>query len=313
MANYKIKNLGAGSKFIYGGARWVLLQKTKQAALCIAEKILFNKAFDDGDSNNWAEASLRKYLNNDFLQTLCDSGADKEAFANIKVDLTADDGLKDYASVTDKISLITCDLYRKHRYLIPNADDWWWTATAYSTASNGYSSRARIVNADGTLYVSYACNGSGGVRPLCNIKSFILVEVTELKGFEPDEEEKPQKEESEPKQQAKPDQSEESTQQLHKKAIKQAYQGLINAQNNLLAEDTAKLKDIVDVLNTLARISGIELEEEAAEEIKELHTQAVKQTLLCVARAQESFLDGLLADYPKEATAALEAMQAFIK
>lgn len=48
---------------------------------------------------------------------------------------------------------------------------YYWLADAY--ASNSY--RARSVNSSGTLHYNYAYYGSVGVRPLCNLKSEILV------------------------------------------------------------------------------------------------------------------------------------------
>ena len=38
-----------------------------------------------------------------------------------------------YGETTQKIFLLTCDMYRKYRSVIPNLDDGWWLATAYST------------------------------------------------------------------------------------------------------------------------------------------------------------------------------------
>ncbi len=48
---------------------------------------------------------------------------------------------------------------------------WWWLRTPY--ASNSYD--VRIVGNDGSLYWNYAYIGHRGVRPLCNLKSEILV------------------------------------------------------------------------------------------------------------------------------------------
>lgn len=48
---------------------------------------------------------------------------------------------------------------------------YWWLRTPYS----GYSYIVRIVNTSGALNDSFAYNGPGGVRPLCNLKSDILV------------------------------------------------------------------------------------------------------------------------------------------
>ncbi|MFR7893381.1 MAG: hypothetical protein ACLU38_04180 [Dysosmobacter sp.] len=55
------------------------------------------------------------------------------AFLDPELDLTTDDGLKDYGTCTVTIFLLTVDQYRRNRDVIPNADDWWWLSTAFST------------------------------------------------------------------------------------------------------------------------------------------------------------------------------------
>lgn len=52
---------------------------------------------------------------------------------------------------------------------------YWWLRTPY--ASN--SRFVRIVYSDGSLYYTNACDGYGGVRPLCNLQSEILVSDTQ--------------------------------------------------------------------------------------------------------------------------------------
>lgn len=102
------------------------------------------------------------------------NGADTSALVPTTIDLTSDDGLKDYGETTQKIFLLTCDMYRKYRSIIPNLDDWWWLATAYSTESNGYTSYARNVFTDGALNSVNADYGSTGVRPAFYLKFSIL-------------------------------------------------------------------------------------------------------------------------------------------
>ena len=177
LATVAVGSLPPKSVFLYGGVNWLVLQKLGGGVLCLAEKILFNKAFDDDNCNNWEDSSLREHLNNDFLEEMVLNGASETAFLPMVTDLTADDGLKDYGSCEDLISLISCPLYRKHRGIIPNVDGWWWTCTAHSTKANGYSYGARIVYSDGALYASYVCSGYIGVRPLCTLQSSILVSV----------------------------------------------------------------------------------------------------------------------------------------
>ena len=118
--------------------------------------------------------TLCKYLNGEFIKKLKANGADTSALIPTTIDLTSDDGLKDYGETTQKIFLLTCDMYRKYRSVIPNLDDWWWLATAYSTESNGYANYARNVISDGSLYYYDAYSGNFGVRPAFYLKSSIL-------------------------------------------------------------------------------------------------------------------------------------------
>ena len=71
-----------------------------------------------------------------------------------------------------RIGLITCEEYRLLRGNIPALPDrWWWTATPDSPIN----SFVRNVRSDGTLDTDNAYYGDIGVRPLCNLKSEILV------------------------------------------------------------------------------------------------------------------------------------------
>ena len=75
------------------------------------------------------------------------------------------------------IFLLTVDQYRRNRDVIPNADDWWWLSTAFSTKSNGYESLARSVSADGSLNGNDACYGGSGLRPACYLDSDLLISI----------------------------------------------------------------------------------------------------------------------------------------
>ena len=172
MAKIRLSETKPGDTVIIAGREYNVLDTDFQGGVfCLAKEIAFDAAFDKGNCNNWATSSLRKSLNEDFRKGIEDEiGA--EALIEIERDLTSDDGLKDYGTCRDKITLITCDEYRKYRYQIPNKNDWWWTATAYSTPYSGYSYYARFVYADGSLYYGYAFNGYGGVVPgLCLLSS----------------------------------------------------------------------------------------------------------------------------------------------
>lgn len=158
----------------YGGLDCIVLDVEQDKILVLAKESIGNMPFDEGNSNNFPKGTLCKYLNGEFIKKLKANGADTSALIPTTIDLTSDDGLKDYGETTQKIFLLTCDMYRKYRSVIPNLDDWWWLATAYSTESNGYANNARIVYSGGSLSSNVAYAGSGGVRPAFYLKSSIL-------------------------------------------------------------------------------------------------------------------------------------------
>lgn len=166
--------IAPSSVISYGGLDCIVLDVEQDKILVLAKESIGNMPFDEGNSNNFPKGTLCKYLNGEFIKTLKANGADTSALIPTTIDLTSDDGLKDYGETTQKIFLLTCDMYRKYRSIIPNLDDWWWLATAYSTESNGYAHYARSVDSDGSLGLSTAYIGNYGVRPAFYLKSSIL-------------------------------------------------------------------------------------------------------------------------------------------
>lgn len=173
-------NIAPKSVINYGGLDCIVLDVEQDKVLVLAKESIGNMPFDEGNSNNFSKGTLCKYLNSEFIKKLKANGADTSALVPTTIDLTSDDGLKDYGETTQKVFLLTCDMYRKYRSVIPNLDDWWWLATAYSTESNGYANYARLVYSDGSLDYGVAYFGYYGVRPAFYLKSSILESLSPL-------------------------------------------------------------------------------------------------------------------------------------
>lgn len=188
MKRLQLSTLKDGARFVYGGVEWVKLEHLytesgKLETVAIAAEPVFERAFDEENCNDWRKSSLRRELNGPFLDTLIAEGADPAAFKEFESDLTADDGMTDYGTARDKIALITCDLYREHRALLPKIGCWWWTLTPW-TCDPEYSYGVRDVYSSGAMYWDYACNGDWGVRPLCHLESSIFVSVPDEEGMQ---------------------------------------------------------------------------------------------------------------------------------
>ena len=159
-------------EFTMGGIAWTVIQTGAEWVKCITSDCVEERAFDEENKNDFAASSLRAYLNGEFFRRLIKAGAPEEMFEYFNIDLTADDGLKNYGGDRVRIGLITCEEYRLLRGNIPALPGrWWWTATPDSPI-NPF---VRGVYSDGSLSNNNAHNGSNGVRPLCNLKSEILV------------------------------------------------------------------------------------------------------------------------------------------
>lgn len=173
-----LKAAARGTIFPYAGEKWVALEhEASGRTLCLRLDLIPNKPFDENNCNNFATSSSKEWMNGPYLDNLIDAVKGPHAFLTTELDLTADDGLKDYGTCTVTIFSLTVDQYRRNRDVIPNADDWWWLSTAYSTAANGYEHGARLVGDDGTLYWSDAYYGYYGLRPACYLDSDLLISV----------------------------------------------------------------------------------------------------------------------------------------
>lgn len=177
----KVMEVAEGSVIRYGGIEWVVLERNLHlnGVLVVAKKCLFESAFDSNkECNNWAKSPLRGSLNSFSEKGYCAcvglTGIKFDDLIEFERDLMTDDGMTEYGTCKDYISLYTCDEYRRFRKLIPNCEKAHWTITGDSLE---YSFYVRSVNSGGSLNDYDAWFGFVGVRPLCVLKSDTLVEV----------------------------------------------------------------------------------------------------------------------------------------
>lgn len=166
------KKLGIGDTFELLGLTWKILDITDKGYMCLANRLEDSMEFDSS-SNNWKSSDLREHLNNEFYEELAEViGADN--IISFERDLLTLDGLIEYGTCEDKVSLLTVDEYRKYRTLIPNTDDyWWWLITADSCKSNNDNAWVRVVSPRGDVGSSdHDCDR--GVRPVCIFSSSIF-------------------------------------------------------------------------------------------------------------------------------------------
>lgn len=162
-----LKTAARGTVFPYAGEKWVALEhEAGGRTLCLRLDLIPDKPFDENNRNNFAISSSKEWMNGPYLDNLIDAVKGPHAFLQTELDLTADDGLKDYGTCNVTIFSLTVDQYRRNRDVIPLVDDWYWLSTAYSTAANGYEHSARYVRYDGALAGATPATATTACAPL---------------------------------------------------------------------------------------------------------------------------------------------------
>lgn len=156
--------LNIGEHFIYNGIEFICLDIIDGNYLAMTAKPWAEIPFDTNNHNDWRKSSLRRVLNNDFLELL-----DKKHLVMQTSDLIADNGDKAYGTSEDYVTILSCDQYRKYRDIVPLFEEWMWTLTPWS-CNTSYSSYVRIVGTAGFVGNGSAYN-SYGVAPACLFSS----------------------------------------------------------------------------------------------------------------------------------------------
>ena len=174
--NTQLSAMKPGEKFMLGDEKFVVLEQADGGAKVISDKFAFeNTPF--GDSSNWVKSILRNdKLNDEYYKKIAKIvGADN--IIPMERDLTSLDGLDDYGTCVDNISMLTAEEYRKYHKILglkSNYPDWWWLITTVSTPSYDYARGVCCVSSNGFLNWD-DCGYCSGVRPFFNLKSSIFV------------------------------------------------------------------------------------------------------------------------------------------
>ena len=156
-----------------GKYEFIVLKRTESYVWLLLKGSLGDMRF--GETNDFRTSDIKRRLEEFAGELASIIGA--ESIVEHTVDLTSDDGLKDYGTTTARVSLLTADMYREHVYMIDKykLDDWWWLATPFSTLTHGYDKTVKCVAPSGCINNDSGSRGLYGVRPFCILKSDIFV------------------------------------------------------------------------------------------------------------------------------------------
>ena len=132
-----------------GNHEMIVLEHVGAATLLIRRDLL-PEDIRFGEKNNY-DGSNADTLCNGFANEIADIVGEENLLVH-EVDLTSDDGLKDYGVIERFASLLTADMYRRYVEILDQhkPDNWWWLATPYSTARHGNDRWVKCVSPAGS-------------------------------------------------------------------------------------------------------------------------------------------------------------------
>lgn len=169
----RLKDIPVGEPFKIGNYEFVVLEHSKETTAVITRELLHSeKQF--GKNNNFKNSYVDEICGK-FSKEIADIVGESNLIEHT-VDLTSDDGLKDYGKIRRKMSLLTANLYRRYVEVLDKhkIKAWWWLCTAYSTPSHEHTSWIKCVSPGGDISHSL-CSSGIGVRPFCILNSNIFV------------------------------------------------------------------------------------------------------------------------------------------
>lgn len=152
-AGIRLSDIAPGETFKLGKYEFFVLEQIEDNTAVLLKDLL-NDSEKFGSNNNY---------NGSHVDELCcafggeiEEIVGKDNIVEHEVDLTADDGLKDYGSIARKMSLITANDYRRWVEIIDKQklDKWWWLATAYSTPTHDDDDWVKCVSPSGIINYS---------------------------------------------------------------------------------------------------------------------------------------------------------------
>ena len=169
-----LSDIPVGETIRIGDHEFIVLEQSGDTTALIRMELLPTKE-KFGSSNNYDGSYVDKICGKFAEDLVCVVG--ERNLVLHTVNLTSDDGLKDYGKIQRRVSLLTTDLYRRYVEVLDKfkPDAWWWFATPFSTKRHDNDLWVKCVSPSGCIISNHYDIGEYGVRPFCILKSDIFV------------------------------------------------------------------------------------------------------------------------------------------
>ncbi len=171
----QLSELKPGEVFKIGENDFIVLEQKNGATKVISKGFMAEDIVFDGDTRDYNKSNLKKVIEND-IQPIIEAELGADNLVEHIVDLTSVDMQHEFEPCTCKVRPITFNEARQYNDLLVSKelDDWWWTCTPWSTAEREWKYAIAVASSFGDVR-NYCCNYGGGVRPVCILKSNVIV------------------------------------------------------------------------------------------------------------------------------------------
>lgn len=169
----KLSDIPVGGKFDTGIGRFIVLEQQEDKTLVITDNLYFENKVFDGSCPDYKESEIRKLCESEVYDKFASEFGAENIIPNV-ADLTTVDGQKVFGECLTTVRPLTFDESRKYNDYLPNKEipQLYFTCTAWSTEDRGWKCSVAVLLPNGIID---GCNGDGGVRPFCILKSNIFV------------------------------------------------------------------------------------------------------------------------------------------
>ena len=155
---------------------YIVLEHFENGTTKVVSKNLMLKGIKFGDSSNYKGSNIERQIIDKCLP-LFEQDFGKENLVYHDTELTSVDMQNEFGSFSSAVRPYTFDEARKYNDFLAdeNLENYTWTCTPWSTKKRGYLHSGAVVSPSG-YFNRYDCSCYDfGVRPVCILKSNILV------------------------------------------------------------------------------------------------------------------------------------------
>lgn len=171
----QLSELNPGDVFKIGDHDFIILRHYGDTTKVISKNFMAENVVFDRNTPDYNNSNLKKIIDTE-IQPVIENALGKDNIIKEDIVVKTVDNQDRFDLIESKVRVATFEESRQYNDFIVNKDldDWWWTCTPWSTDDRGWKYQIAVVAPAGFIRNS-GCNCSGGVRPVCILKSNIFV------------------------------------------------------------------------------------------------------------------------------------------